>query len=221
MANKKDFLTSGISGKLLNWMYSKAISGLGGVDSAYQLAADYMNTEGTLDQKVDRLIKWQVTKSGTNGFITGFGGFILMPIALPANIVGVMYIQIRMIAAIAHMGGYDIQSDQVKSLVYISMVGNGAKEILKDIGIKTGEKFLTHIAKNMSAKTLSSVSEKVGSSLSSKLATKSVSKLTKAIPLAGGLISGTFDAVSTRIVGKTAKKIFITDNNYKDMILSE
>lgn len=202
-----------ITDKLLNWIYSKAISGFGNIDSAYQLADDYLNSHGTIEQKVDRLINWQTTKAATNGVLTGLGGITLMPITLPANIVGVLYVQIRMISAIAHMGGYDIKSDQVKTLVFISMVGNGAKEILKDIGVKTGEKLLTELIKNASTKTLTSINEKVGTSVASKMAGSSTTKFAKAIPLAGGIISGTFDAISTRIIGKVAKRIFISNIN--------
>lgn len=201
----------GLISKFLNWGYTKAVSGFGGVDSAYQLGNDYLNTDGSLEKQVDQLIKWQVTKSATNGFVTGLGGFSLMPLTLPANVIGVMYIQMRMIAAIAYMGGYDIKSDQVRSLTYICMVGNGAKEILKDIGVKAGEKFATQIVKNISDKALNSLSEKATTSMASKFGGKAISKFSKAIPLAGGVISSAFDATSTKIIGEVAKKIFITN----------
>jgi uncharacterized protein (DUF697 family) len=212
MIKNKKLKNNGLINKLLNWGYSRAISGFGGADSAYELANDYLNTKGTLEEQVNRLIKWQITKSATNGFITGLGGISFMPITLPANIVGVMYIQIRMITAIAHMGGHDIKSDQVKSLVYICMVGNGAKEILKDMGIKAGEKFAGEVIKSISTKTLSSINEKVSSGVASKLAGKGFSKLGKVIPLAGGFIGSAFDATSTKIAGEIAKKIFINNS---------
>lgn len=202
-----------ITEKLLNWIYGRAISGFGGVDSAYDLANDYLKGNGTLEQKVDQLIKWQVTKAASNGVLTGLGGITLMPVTLPVNIVGVLYVQIRMISAIAYMGGHDLKSDQVRTLVFIAMIGNGAKEVLKDLGIKTGEKILTEFLKTASSKTLTSINEKIGTSIGSKITGSSTSKFAKAIPLAGGIISGTFDAISTRIVGKAAKKIFINNNN--------
>jgi hypothetical protein len=39
-----------------------------------------------------------------------------LPVANPANLTSVLYIQLRMIAAIAHMGDHDISDDQVKSM---------------------------------------------------------------------------------------------------------
>lgn len=119
----------------LDWAYDKAINGVTGLDSASELAESYMKQDGSLKDQANSLIRWQNTKAGTSGFLTGLGGLILMPIAIPANISSVIYVQIRMIAAIAYMGGHDPKDDRVKSLVYTCLTGNAAKDILKDIGI--------------------------------------------------------------------------------------
>lgn len=198
-------VNKGLMAKTLDWAYSKAINGFTGVDSAYDLGNSYLLQNGTLEQQVDSLIKWQVAKAATSGFVTGLGGVMTMPLTVPANIASVIYVQIRMIAAIAYMGGYDIRDDRVKSLVYISMVGNGAKELLKDMSIKAGEKLLT--------KTI----EKVSIKLTSKIGEKGVSSLGKAVPVLGGVVGGSFDAVTTKVVGKVAKKIFIDKTDTSDL----
>ncbi|MEN9919262.1 MAG: hypothetical protein RL662_1698 [Bacteroidota bacterium] len=200
---------------ILDWAYAKALSGVVGVDSAYRLGDNYLKTQGTLDQQVDRLIKWQITNAATGGFMTGLGGFAMMPFSIPANVAGVIYIQIRMITAIAYMGGHDIESDRVKSLVYLSMIGNGAKEILKDLGIKAGEKLLTSVAQNASLKTLTLINEKVGTNVVSSFSNKGLAKLGKAIPLMGGVVGGLFDGITTKMVGAAAKKIFIDEGSIK------
>jgi len=187
----------GIIAKTLDWAYSKAVSGFTGVDSAYDLGNSYLEQEGTLEQQVDSLIKWQVAKAATSGFVTGLGGVMTMPLTVPANIASVIYVQIRMITAIAYMGGHHIRDDRVKSLVYISMVGNGAKELLKDMSVKAGEKLLTKII------------EKVSTNIASKAGQKGVTSLGKAVPVLGGVVGGSYDAITTRVVGKVAKKIFI------------
>lgn len=209
---------SGIVSKVLEWTYARAINGFGGVDSAYQLGNDYLKSKGSIDQQVDQLIKWQVTKAASSGFFAGLGGWAIMPFALPANIASVMYIQVRMISAIAYMGGHDIQSDQVKSVIYVCMLGNGTKEIFKEMGIKAGEKFVRSFIEQSSKKMLLSVNEKVSVTIASKLGSKGLSGLGKAVPLVGGLIGGGFDAASTQIIGKVAKKIFI-DNDKSFSIL--
>lgn len=190
-------VNNGIIAKTLDWAYSKAASGFTGVDSAYDLGNSYLAQQGSLEAQVDSLIKWQVAKAATSGFVTGLGGVMIMPLTVPANIASVIYVQIRMIAAIAYMGGHDIREDRVKSLIYICMVGNGAKELLKDMSVKAGERLATKIA------------EKVSARIASKTSEKSVTSLGKAVPVLGGVVGGSYDAITTRVVGKVAKKIFI------------
>lgn len=190
-------VNKGIIAKTLDWAYSKAVSGFTGVDSAYDLGNSYLAQKGSLEEQVDSLIKWQVAKAATSGFVTGLGGVMIMPLTVPANIASVIYVQIRMIAAIAYMGGHDIREDRVKSLIYICMVGNGAKELLKDMSVKAGERLVAKIA------------EKVSTNIASKTGQKSVTSLGKAVPVLGGVVGGSYDAITTRVVGKVAKKIFI------------
>jgi uncharacterized protein (DUF697 family) len=204
MEGKQD-INKGLITKTLDWAYSKAVTGFTGVDSAYALAETYLKQKGTIEQQVDSLIRWQVAKASASGFTMGMGGLMTMPLTIPANIASVIYIQIRMISAIAHMGGYDINSDKVKSMVYICMVGNGAKELLKDVGVKVGQELLT----------------KVISRLTVKIGEKSASSLSKAVPLVGGVIGGSIDAASTRVVGKIAKKIFIEANDAPSGVMIE
>lgn len=40
----------------------------------------------------------------------------MLPVAIPANISSVLYIQLRMIAAIAIMSGHDVKDDKVRTL---------------------------------------------------------------------------------------------------------
>lgn len=194
-----DNSNNGIISKVFDWAYNKALTGYVGADSAYQLGDNFLKEKGTLDKQVDKLIKWQLSKAAASGFLTGIGGFAFMPFSIPANVASVIYIQIRMISAIAYMGGHDLQSDQVKTMVMGAMVGNGAKEILKDMSIRTGEK--------------------LGTKLLAKVGSKSFGK---AIPLIGGIIGGAFDAASTQVVGKVAKKIFIDkDDTDKEITTAE
>lgn len=204
--------THGIVQQVLDWTYAKSINGYAGADSAFTLANNYLKGEGSLEQKVDSLIRWQVTKAATSGAVTGFGGFMTMPFTIPANVISVVYIQVRMIAAIAYMGGHDIRDDKVKSLIYISMAGNGAKELIKDMSLKATERVATKILTNISAKTVNAVEQKTGSKILQKIGLKSAANAGKIIPVIGSVVSATFDAAATKAVGEAAKKIFIKSN---------
>ncbi len=43
------------------------------------------------------------------GFVTGLGGFVTMPVALPVNIAEFYVQATRMVGAIATLRGYDVQ----------------------------------------------------------------------------------------------------------------
>ena len=114
----------------LDWAYDKAVDGVAGLDSASDIAESYMkNSDSPFDQ-ANSLIRWQNAKAGTSGFITGLGGFLVMPLTIPANLASVMYVQIRMIAAIAHIGGHDLRDDRVKTLV---LTGHTADKIYQAV----------------------------------------------------------------------------------------
>lgn len=196
--------------KALEWSYETAVNGgIPGTDTAIELAENYLKKKGTLKQKVNKLIRWQNTKSATTGFLTGLGGIITMPITIPADIAVVLFVQMRMVAAIAHMGGYDLKDDEVKTFVYTCLAGNGAKEILRNTGIELGKKLAISGIKKIPGATLTKINQAVGFRLLTKFGEKGVINLGKLVPLAGGIIGGTVDGISTNIVGNVARNIFI------------
>lgn len=193
----------------LDWAYDKAVNGTPGLDSAFELADDYIKINGSRIEQVNSLIRWQNTKAGTSGFLTGLGGIITLPVMVPANIASVMYVQIRMIAAIAHMGGHDLKDDKVKTLIYACLTGNAAKDILKDVGVVFGRKLTESAINNISGKTIISINQKVGFRLMTKFGEKGLINLGKLIPLVGGIIGATFDSVATNTIGNIAISAFI------------
>ncbi len=195
--------------KALDWAYQKTLNGVPGLASVDELAQKHMLTQGDLTDKANSLIRWQNAKAGTSGFITGIGGFMTLPVAIPANMASVLYIQIRMISAIALMGGYNLRDEKVKTMVYLCLVGNFAKDILQESAIKIGTRFTTQAVKSISEHTLMAVNQKVGFRLLTTYSGKGAVNLCKAVPLAGGLIGGAIDTVATNIIGTTARKLFI------------
>lgn len=202
-------LTEGAIMRALDFAYDKAVNGVAGMDSAVEIAETYMKIEGSKLDQVNSLIRWQNAKAGTSGFLTGLGGILVLPVAIPANIASVMYVQIRMIAAIAHIGGHDLKDDRVKTLVYACLTGNAAKDLLKDVGIVVGKKLTESAIKNISGKTITAINQKVGFRLLTKFGEKGAVNLGKAIPLVGGIVGGAFDSVTTNIVGNVARSTFL------------
>lgn len=212
MTKQKKSLTHDAILKALDWSYDKAVNGgIPGMDTAIELAENYRRKGGSLEEQVTSLIRWQNTKSATSGFLSGLGGIVTLPVAVPANITSVILVQMRMVAAIAHMGGYDVKDDQVKSFVYACLAGNSAKDILKNAGIQIGRKLAVTGIKRIPYEIIKKINQAVGYRLLTKFGEKGILNLGKMVPLAGGIIGGTVDAVSTNIVGKAAMKLFIED----------
>lgn len=123
----------------------------------------------------------QAAKCGTSGFITGLGGIITLPVAIPANIASVIYVQLQMVAAVAAIGGYDPSDDEVRTMAYVCLTGQAYK-----------------------------INQKVGFRLLTKFGEKGVLNLGKMVSVAGGAISGVTDVLVTKVVARTALNAFIS-----------
>lgn len=195
--------------EILDWAFEKSMNGLPGTLSAEELAGEYIRKHSSIEKACDSLINWQVSKCATSGFITGLGGIITLPFAIPANMASVIYVQMRMIAAIAYMGNYDIKDDSVKTLVYMCLTGKAAVDIGKGAGIKIGAKLTKATIEKISGATLTKINQAVGFRLFTKFGEKGVINIGKAIPLAGGIVGGGFDLITTKTIGNVSKKMFL------------
>jgi hypothetical protein len=199
----------------LSVCYEKAINGIPKVSKSVKLfAEEYKAKYATPKIAAKELIKWQIAKCGTSGFVTGFGGFITMAATLPANITSVLYVQLRMIAAIAYLGGYDPKDDAVQTMVYMCLVCEAIGDVMKQVGIKVGNKVMLNALKKLPGKVLTKINQKVGFRLLTKFGTKGAINLVKVVPVAGAVVGAGFDIASTKIIASSAVKMFI-DSPYK------
>ena len=172
------------------------------------MAENYLKGEGTLPEKVNSLIRWQKTKAVVSGFVTGLPGMIALPVTVPANISVVLLVQVRMIAAIAIMGGHDVRDDRVRTLVYACLAGNAGKEILSKMGVDFANKIVLVAIKGIPGKTLTAINKAVGFRLVTKFGEKGVVNMGKAIPLLGAVVGATFEFVATNAIGNVARNLF-------------
>ncbi len=193
----------------LEWAYDKAMNGIPGTGTAEELAEQYMKGNGSAVDAANSLIRWQNTKAATSGFLTGLGGLITLPVTIPANVASVLYVQLRMITAIAYIGGHDPRDDRVKALAYACLAGSAAKDILKDAGIAVAQKVAINSIKGISGATIAKINQAVGFRLLTKFGSTGVINLGKAVPFLGGVVGATFDSVTTNLVGNVARDTFI------------
>ena len=196
--------------EILNTLYIKSIDGIPKVSLPIDdLVKDYLDKNEDVEKAAKSLINNSIVKCGTSGFLTSFGGFATLIAALPANITSVIYVQLRMCCAIAKMAGYDIYSDQVQTFIFVCLTGSAMTDILKQAGVKFGEKLEISMIKKIPGKTLTAINKKVGFRFVTKFGEKGIVNLGKVIPVVGGVVGGGFDIASTSVIGKNAYSIFM------------
>ena len=206
---KKKLLSQEDIMKLLDNCYDKCLNGIPQVSpSIEQMANDYLKKHESEENACKEMIRNQIIKCTTSGFITGFGGFITMPITIPANVGSVLYVQMRMIACTAHMAGYDINSDQTQTLVYACLAGVAVNEIIKQVGTKFGTKLANNLVKKIPGKTLTKINQKVGFRFLTKFGQKGLVNLGRLVIGVGAVIGGGLDFVETKIIADRAYKWF-------------
>ena len=196
--------------QVANWLTEKAVGGVGPLSSAEELALEYLNDSSyeSNDKRVDSLIKWETSKNFSTGFITGLGGFATLPVTIPASLGASWILQARMAAAIARIYGHDLSEDRVKTLILCVIIGQDIKEVCKQAGIKIGTKLAYVAIRKLPGEALKRINQAVGFRLLTKAGEKGIINLTKLVPVVGGVVGGTFDAVTCRITAKAAREAF-------------
>ncbi len=196
--------------QLLDKLYDQSIQGIPKVSPPVELlASDYLEKNKDINSAAKSFINYQIAKCTTSGFLTGLGGLVTLPVAIPANIGSVVYVQMRMISCLAYMGGYDVNSDQVQTLIYACLAGVSLNQLVKQMGVQFGTKFTTAMVKKIPGTILVKINQRVGFRFLTKFGTKGLINIGKAVPIIGGLISGGFDFTETKIIAKRAYKMFI------------
>ena len=194
----------------LEKLYDRSVQGVVNVSPPVdRLAKDYLEKCKDIDPAAKKFIRYQIAKCTLSGFVTGLGGVITMPVAVPINVGSVVYVQMRMIACLARMGGYDIDSDQVRTLIYACLAGIPIEQMLKRAGLQFSAKFTVAVVKKLPESLLTKINQRVGLKFLTKLGTKGAVNIGKAVPLFGGIFTGAIDFIETKVIADRAYKIFI------------
>lgn len=210
MSTKTAALTQDQIMQMLGKLYDSSIYGIDKISPPIsKMADDYLQKHSSVEEAAETFIKYQIAKCTTSGFIAGLGGVITLPVAIPANISSVLYVQTRMICCLAYMGGYDVNSDQVQTLVYACLAGVSIDQFLKKVGIEIGNKVAVKLVKKIPGDVIIQINKRVGFRLLTKFGTKGIINIGKALPVVGGVIGGSFDFVETKAIANRAYKMFI------------
>ena len=196
--------------KLVKYLLEKGLGGFPPLSSAANLADEYLIDQDydSNDQRVAALVKWEMTKNFTTGFITGLGGIVTLPVGVPSALGASWLIQARMAGAIARIYGHDLDEDRVRTLILLSLAGDVARDAMAGLGLNLGGRLPQSALKQVPGRALVEINKRIGFRLLAKAGARGVAQFPKVVPVLGGVVGGAFDAVVCRMVGRTAKSLF-------------
>ena len=207
--SKRKILTQEDIMKLLDACYEKCLDGIPKISpSVAELAGDYLKKHSDKEEACRAMLRNQIIKCTTSGALSGLGGIVSMPVAIPANIGSVLYVQMRMIACAAYLADYDLDSDQTQTFVYACLAGVTVNELLKQAGVKFGIKFANSMIKKIPGTVLTKINQKVGFRFLTKFGSKGLVNLGKLVPGVGAVVGGGLDLIETKIIANRAYNWF-------------
>ena len=157
-----------------------------------------------LERAIEELIEDQARWNAGTGFLTGLGGFGLLPMQMPAAVTATWVIQTRLVATIADLHGLDLAHEAVRTQILLTLLGDEAREVLKQFGVKLSQRIAQAQLRRLPAVVLEAINRAVGFRLVSRFGQQGVVNLHQAIPVLGGLVGGGIDYVMTRKLGEFA-----------------
>ena len=183
-------------GRLVQVFMDAGLDGRGPLRSATSIAEAARRRTSDPEEGVDRVVRLHVVGGAVGGFVTGLGGFVTMPVALPVNIAE-FYIQAtRMVGGIATLRGYDLADPQVRTAVMLTLVGARADEVLAKAGLSTSGGSMTRLALGrLPPAALMVVNKAVAFRLMRGVFERFFSRLGRGVPFVGGIIGAVIDSL--------------------------
>lgn len=194
---------------LVSKLVDAGIDGVGPLDPAQQSADAALARTSSTEQAIEQIVATHLKLAAAGGFVTGLGGFITLPVALPANVVGFYGIATRMVASIAHLRGYDLERPEVRSAVLLTLVGADARSLLAKSGVSPTGKIADLALQRLPGPALMVLNKGIGFNLLSQLGKKGLSRLGRGLPLVGGVIGGGLDFFLLRKIADGARREFV------------
>lgn len=200
--------TTAVRRFVLDRLYPTVLDGVPGLGTPRERASDARLGGGSLDEQADRLVRRHLAISASAGFLSGLGGWITLPVVLPANMAAVASVQLHMAASMAALAGHDPASPATRERVLRCLIGSGPADPARDAEQETLDRVGLKLAERAANLVVSSTvgAVKWGAR---NIAKKQVQKrLLRGIPLLGGFIGAASDGYVTAKVAEAARDEF-------------
>jgi hypothetical protein len=199
---------SGAIQAAVNKILSVGVDGVGPLKSAKQVAEEHLAQHRDREKAIAKLVATHTRMVAASGFATGLGGLLVLPVTIPTDVTVFYALSARCAAAVAHLRGHDLQSDEVRSVVLLTLIGSAGTAAAAEVGVQLGTKTALAGLRRLPGRILIEINKKVGFRLFTKFGEKGVVNLAKAIPLIGGGVGAGVNAAAMRGVGAYARKNF-------------
>lgn len=196
--------------ELVRRLVDLGIDGRGPLPPAAGAAAAARRRHAGTEDAIDALLSGATRSVAVEGFVTGLGGFVTLPVALPANLLGFYVIATRTVAGIAALRGYDLSQPEVRSAVLLTLTADDAPSLLSKFGIGGSGGLVARLGrKQLSGPGLGVLNKAVGFQLLTRFGRSGlISRLGRGVPFAGGLIGAGSDVVQLRRTARAARAAF-------------
>jgi hypothetical protein len=201
-------LAPGLTAAFVREALHRAIHGIGPLPAAAVAAEKQLKeNRGDVDAAIHGVIENHVRYAGAQGFLTNLGGLATMAFTVPTNLSGLALVECRMIAAIAHLRGYDLSDPRVKNAVLVCLLGEETVRGLVESQKLPAPPMALATAPAHDPWLDKVISAEVASDLVAKVAGKRVAgTVARRIPLVGGLVGMGTDGYATWRVGRYADR---------------
>lgn len=190
------------------------VLGLGQQEQKVAISADsyVKNRGGQQENAINLLVRKHVVMAGVAGAATSIGGFTWAPITYPTNIACVIYLQLRLIAMIAHIRGWDVRRQEVKALCLACLAGISAKEVGSVVALGVRCETMHSIIMSLPEKLLTDLVQSLRIRCVTRIGTSKFAICCKMMPAVGAILSGCVDAYSTADIATNARALFVENH---------
>ncbi|MDR2931093.1 MAG: EcsC family protein [Propionibacteriaceae bacterium] len=184
-----------------------AIDGVGKFPSVRASAAKAFQRRQNVATAVDSVIRSHSLIAAAQGVVSNLGGLVSALIGTPINVTGIIVVQIRMVASIAHLHGYDIDDPRVRTAIAMCLLGE--RELERQIAHQELPSTPMAVATSpmYDPQLYSRVADKVLSNILAEAAGKGIiTTIGRKAPLLGGGVGGAADWLDTVMVSRCARK---------------
>lgn len=199
----------GVTARTANTIVAKLMDygfdGVGPLDSVEKVVAEYSKKYPDPEKAITKVIRAHFRLVASGGFVTGVGGLFTLPVAIPANIIEFYVLATRMVGSIAQLRGYDVRRPEVRTAVLLTLVGADSTELLNKAGVPTSGRLAQIAAKQLPDAAMMVINKGVGFRVATQFGTRTLSRFTRGVPIAGGVIGAGLDSFMLDKIADNAK----------------